>query len=132
MEKLRLVVWKHPVERQCRLPWCLSKEYAYIEYYMHGKVLVLRVSIKVLEGFPHFLNDLQPLRTFFLDFSHQRLLGRLTGFGTTSGQEEVSMRLDGRNPACAVSYHSIDSSPGMIRVSVYLRTEDVLHISHDG
>jgi hypothetical protein len=99
---------------------------------MHGKVLVIRGCIKVLECFANFPGDVQPLGTFFLDFSSQGLLGRLSGFDTTSGQEEVPARAYRSNSAIAVSYHSIDGSPGMIRVSVYLRAEDSLHLGQDG
>jgi hypothetical protein len=98
---------------------------------MHGKVLVIRGGIKVLECLANFPSDVQALRTFFLDFSHQGLLGRLTGFNTASRQEEVSARAYHSNPAFAVWDHRIDGSPSMIRRSVYPRTEDVLHLSHD-
>jgi len=99
---------------------------------MHGKVLVIRGGIKVLECLPQFLNDLQPLRTFFRDFSHQGLFGSLSAFNTSSGQEEVPAIAYRSNSAIAVSYHSVDGSPGMIRVFVYLGTEDVLYLRHDG
>lgn len=132
MEKLPRGVWPHPDDRQCRLPWRLSEECACVKYGMHGKVLVVRSSIKVLECFANFLGDVQPLGTFFRDFSHQGLFGRLTSFETASGQEEVSIYLDGRNPACTVWYDGVDGSSGMIRVAVYLGAEDVLHLSHDG
>src|SRR5215813_9428939 len=84
MEKLRLVVWQHPDERQCRLRWNLSKECACIKYRMHRKISVLRGSIKVLECLANLLGDVQPLRTLFRDFSHQSLLRRLIGFDTSS------------------------------------------------
>jgi hypothetical protein len=85
MEKLHFSVWKHPDHGIFGLPWHLSKEYASIEDRMHGKVRVLRGGIKVLECFPQFLNDLQPLRTFFRDFSHQGLLGSFSAFNASSG-----------------------------------------------
>jgi hypothetical protein len=98
---------------------------------MHCKVLVIRGGIKVLECLANFSSDGQALRTFFLDFSSQGLLGRLSGFDTASGQEEVPAIAYSSNSAIAVSYHSLDGSPGMIRVSIYLLTEDVLYLSHD-
>jgi hypothetical protein len=132
MEKLCLGIWKHPDHRIFRLSWRLSKESSCVEYGMHGKVRVIRGGIKVLECLANFPSDVQALRTFFLDFSHQGLLGRLTGFDTPSGQEEVPAIAYRSNPTIAIWYHSVDSSPGMIRVSVYLGTEDVLYLSHDG
>ena len=132
MEKRCFIVWNHPDRGICRLSWRLSKESPGVEDRIHRKIRVLRGGIKVLEGFPNGLNDMQPLRTFFLDFSDEGLFGRLTSFYPSSGEPEVSMLLDGRNPAGAVSYHSIDGSSSVICVSAYLRTEDVLHISHDG
>ena len=132
MEKPRLGVWKHPDRRIFRLPWRLSEECPCVEYCMYGKVLVIGGGIKVLECFANFPSDVQALRTFFRDFSHQGLFESLSALNTSSGQEEVSMRLDGRHHAYAVSYHSIDGSPSVIRVSVYLCTKDVLYLSHDG
>jgi len=85
MEKLRLVVWQHPDERQCRLRWDPSKECACIKYRMHRKISVLRGSIKVLECLANLLGDVQPLGTFFLDFSHQGLFGSFSSFNTASG-----------------------------------------------
>jgi hypothetical protein len=98
---------------------------------MHGKVLVLRGGIKVFECLANFPSDGQALRTFFRDFSHQSLFGRLTGFDTSSGQEEVPARAYHSNSAFAVWDHGVDGSPSVIRVPVYLGTEDVLHLSHD-
>jgi hypothetical protein len=132
MEKLRLGVWKHPDERQCHLTWHLPQKRPCVEDGMHCKVLVIRGSIKVLECLTNVLGDVQPLCTFFRDFSHQGLFWSLSFFNTSSGEPEMSMLLDGRHPAFAVSYHSIDGSPSMIRVSVYLLTEVVLHLNHDG
>ena len=132
MEERRRVVWKHPDARQYRLPWRLPKECAGIEYRMHGKICLLRGGIKVLECLPYFLSDVQPLRTFFLDLSHQGLFGRLTGFYPSSREPEVPMCLDGCHPACTVWDNGVDGSPTMIRVAIYLGTEDVLHLSHDG
>ena len=99
MEKRYLIVWKHPDHRVFRLPWRLSKECACIEYRMHGKVLVISGGIKVLECLAKFPSDVQPLGTFFLDFSHQGVLGRFTGFDTTSGQEEMPAITYRSNPA---------------------------------
>jgi hypothetical protein len=132
MEKWCLVVWKHPGERQCRLPRRLSQEYAGIEDRMHREIRVLRRGIKVLERLPNVPSDAQALRTFFLDFSHQGLFGSFSSFNTASGQEEVPARAYRSNPAMTIWYHSVNSSPGMIRVSVYLGTKDVLRLSHDG
>jgi hypothetical protein len=98
---------------------------------MHGKVLVIRGGIKVLECLANFPSNVQPLGTFFLDFSHEGLLRRLTGFNTSSGQEEVPARAYHSNSAFAVWDHGVDGSPSVIRVPVYLGTEDVLHLSHD-
>jgi hypothetical protein len=91
-----------------------------------------RKSVKVLECLANFPSDVQALRTFFLDFSSQGLLGSLSSFNTSSGQEEVPTIAYRSNSAITVWYHSVDSSPGMIRVSLYLGTKDVLHLSHDG
>jgi hypothetical protein len=55
MKKPRLGVWKYPDDRKFRLPWRLPKECACIEDHMHGKVLVIRGGIKVLECFADFL-----------------------------------------------------------------------------
>src|SRR5262245_784979 len=85
MENLCLVVWRHPDKRQCHLSWRLSKECAYIEYRMHRKIGIFRGGIKVLEHIANFLSDVQPLRTFFLDFSHEGLFGRLIGFYLSAG-----------------------------------------------
>jgi hypothetical protein len=85
-----------------------------------------------LECLANFPGDVQPLGTFFLDFSSQGLLRRLVGFDTSSRQKEVVAIAYRSNPAITVWYHSVDSSSSMIRVSVYLLTEDVLHLSHDG
>ena len=60
-----------------------------------------------------------------------RLSWRLSKESPSTGKPEGAMRLDGRHPAGAVSYHNLDGPPPMIRVSVYLLTEDVLHLSHD-
>src|SRR5215468_10399249 len=84
MEKLRLAVWKHPDDRQCHLPWHVPQKRPCVEYCMHGKVLVLRGGIKVLECFANFPSDVQALCTFFLDFSHQGLLGSLSAFNPSS------------------------------------------------
>ena len=89
------------------MPWRLSKECACIEYRMHGKVRVIRGGIKVLECLANFPSDVQPLGTFFLDFSHQGLLGRFTRFDTTSGQEEMPSASVQQQPClrCLVSPH---------------------------
>jgi hypothetical protein len=42
---------------------------------MHGKMLVVSAGITVLEGLAQFSGDVQVLGTFFLDFSHQGVLG---------------------------------------------------------
>jgi hypothetical protein len=99
---------------------------------MHRKISVLREGIKVLKYLANFLSDVQPLSTFFLDFSHKGLFGRLTGFYLSSGEPEIPMFLDGRHPAFTIWDHSINGSPSVIRMAVYLGTEDVLHLSHNG
>jgi hypothetical protein len=102
MEKWYLVVWKHPDAWQCRLPWRLSQEYAGIEDRLHREIRVLRGDIKVLERLPNFPSDVQALRTFFLDFSHQGLFGGFSSFNTASGQEEVPAIAYRSNPAIAI------------------------------
>jgi hypothetical protein len=98
---------------------------------MHSKVRIIRGGIKVLECLANFPSDAQPLCTFFRDFSHQGLLRRLIGFDTSSRQKEVLARAYRSNPAIAIWYHRVDGSPGMIRMSVYLGTKDMLYLSHE-